>query len=119
MLRRLIVVLVPGVLTSLIASWLLSAWSSLDIIARITVSAIAGVLTIAFLIFLTRERDSESPFTRVASGLKSRGKMLVERVKVVGTSGNTDVASGITSQEGDVTVADIDVRRGTDADATN
>lgn len=119
MLRRLVVLLVPGLVTSLIATWLLGAWGNFDITTRTIVSGIIGVLTVTFLIFVTRERDSKSPVTRVASGLESRGNARVERVDLTGAAGDIDIASGITSKEGDVTVRDIKVHRGTNTDATN
>lgn len=119
MIRRLVVLLVPGILTSLIASYLFQEWANLDDITRIAVSGMLGALTVALLVLVTRERESKPPATRVASHLESKDDVRIQDVDVTGASGDTEVASGVRSKQGGVAVKGVSVHRGTSKDETD
>jgi len=120
MFRRIIVVLVPGFVASLIAGWLLSAWSSFDPRAMILISSVIGILCIVLLVFLARPDHLQRSSARVASDLKGKRGVKVKDVELSDKSrGNIDVASNIASKKGDVEISKIKVNRGTGRNADN
>jgi hypothetical protein len=118
MYKRLLIALVPGLVTSLLAALLVNAWTHLSVVAQVLIALAIGVATIAFVVTITH--GDRSYAMRVASRIRSQRSVRVSGVEVKGArDANVEVASDISAKEGDVEITDITVKKGDDQDAGN
>ena len=99
MFRRIVVSIVPGILTSLITAWLLDSWSNLDGTIRLVIAIVIGALTVVLLIFLNPSLESAEGATRIVWGIRSRKGTIVRDIEVDSLPADAQIIGDIKSGE--------------------
>lgn len=84
MVEKLVLPIVLGVISSLIASWLTASWSTLSNLNRWLISVVVGIITmiIVAVVINTSKRKSMHSSTNVLSGITPGGKIHAKEVEV-------------------------------------
>lgn len=115
MIEKLVLPIVLGVISSLIASWLTATWSTLSSLNRWIISGAVGIITmitVAIAINASKPKPLRAT-TNVLSGITSDGKIQAKEVKanVPSSEGDLNVLSHGNSK-GDFIAEKVEVRRG-------
>jgi len=113
-MERLVLPVIAGIASSLIANWIAGKWGHLSAGSRWGISLAVGFLTVILIAVIVRApknsvNDAANP--KVASELKGTKDIRVKGIDVVASGSNLgDVASDISSKDGDIDISNVKVR---------
>lgn len=109
-IKKIGIHMIPGVIASLLASGLLSLWGDVGDVGRIFVSLILGIGVIV-LIFLLNAENSVSIFS-IANNIRAKKSVKLKDIFVENPNNDVQIANHIQAEEGDVTITNVNVKRG-------
>jgi hypothetical protein len=115
MIEKLVLPIVLGVISSLMANWLTATWSTLSSLNRWLISVAVGIITMiaVAVVINASKRKPMSSTTNVLSDITSGGKIQAKDVEanVSNSDGDLNVLSHNNSKS-DFTAENVKVRRG-------
>jgi len=114
LLEIVVLPLIGGIISSLIANWIAGRWGYLGTGSRWSISAAIGIMTIIVIaiVFHARKRSEEHESSKIASGLRGGKNVRLKGIQVESSARQGDVASDISAKDGDIDISDVKVKQG-------
>lgn len=114
MLVRLVVVLVPALLSSLISGWATLAWTNAGYPVGVLVAAVTGVGVTLLVVVLRKGKQEQGlgrAVGRIISRIRAKRDVIIRDVGVDSGDESLDVLADIESKRGSVWVDNVEVHQ--------